>query len=250
MKTLVGLLAAGLSLSLMSCETTREISINADGTGKMVTTTDMSSMIGMAKMSGQDLDKEDKSVDTTIALAKMIDSIPDLSADEKALVKNGILGLNVNMKEEKLITKLEFPFTSTAEIAKLDQVSAKVMQQAMKNQAAKGGESAPPIPADEMPSATLDDYFKTTYTKGLIERKHIPEKYAAVGEDKNMQAMKEMAGQGMAMNTTIVYNLPKPAKKAEGKNVKLSEDKKKVTITTSTDDFFDDVTKLEFKIEY
>ncbi len=65
-----------------------------------------------------------------------------------------------------------------------------------------------------------------------------------------MQSLKEMAGQGMPMNTTLIYNLPKPAKKAEGKNVKLSEDKKKVTITSSVDDFFDDVTKLEFKIEY
>jgi hypothetical protein len=250
MKTLVGLLAVSFSLALMSCETTREISINADGSGKMVTTTDMSSMIGIAKMSGQDLDKEDKSVDTTIALAKMLDSIPDLTADEKALVKNGILGLNVNMKEEKLITKLEFPFSGTEQIAKLDQVSGKVMQQAMKKQAARGGEAAPPIPDDEMPSGSLEEYFKTTYSKGLIERKHIPEKYAAVGEDKNMQAVKEMAGQGMPMTTTIIYNLPKPAKKAEGKNVKLSEDKKKVTITTSTDDFFDDVTKLEFRIEY
>ena len=46
------------------------------------------------------------------------------------------------------------------------------------------------------------------------------------------------------------FNLPKPAKKAEGKNVKLSEDKKKVTITTSAEDFFEDVSKLEFRIEY
>jgi hypothetical protein len=65
-----------------------------------------------------------------------------------------------------------------------------------------------------------------------------------------MQAMKEMAGQGMPINTTLIFNLPRPAKKAEGKNVKLSADKKKVTITSSIDDFFDDVTKLEFKIEY
>ena len=250
MKKLLGLLLIGGSLALVSCETTREISFNQDGSGKMVTTTDMSSLIGIAKMSGKDMDKEDKAIDTTIALDKMVDSIPDLSADEKELVKKGILGLNVNMKEEKLITKLEFPFTSTAQITKLDQVSAKVMQQAMKKQAEQGAEGAPPIPADEMPKASMDDYFTMTYGKGVIEKKHIPEKYATVGEDKGMQALKEMAGQGMPMNTTLIYNLPKPAKKAEGKNVKLSEDKKKVTITSSVDDFFDDVTKLEFKIEY
>lgn len=249
MKKLLGLLVVVSSLTLISCETTREISFNKDGSGKMVTTTDMSSLIGIAKMSGKNMDKEDKALDTTITLDKMVDSIPDLSADEKELVKKGILGLNMNMKEEKLITKLEFPFTNAMQIAKLDQVSTKVMQQAMKKQATEG-EGAPPIPDDEMPKASMDDYFTITYGKGLIEKKHIPEKYATVGEDKGMQALKEMAGQGMPMNTTLIYNLPKPAKKAEGKNVKLSEDKKKVTITSSVDDFFDDVTKLEFKIEY
>jgi hypothetical protein len=249
MNKLLGLLGIGCALALVSCETTREISLNKDGSGKMVTTTDMSSLIGIAKMSGKDMEKEDKSVDTTIALKTMVDSIPDLTADEKELVKKGTLGLNVNMKEEKLITKLEFPFANGAEITKLDQVSAKVMQQAMKKQAGEGG-GAPPIGDDDMPKGSMDDYFTTTYAKGLIERKHIPEKYATVGEDKGMQAMKEMAGQGMPMNTTLIYNLPKPAKKVEGKNAKLSEDKKKVTITTSVDDFFDDVTKLEFKIEY
>ena len=64
----------------------------------------------------------------------MVDSIPDLSAEEKDLVKKGKLGLNLNMAEEKLVTKLEFPFSNTSANSKLDQLSAKVMQQAMKKQ--------------------------------------------------------------------------------------------------------------------
>ena len=38
--------------------------------------------------------------------------------------------------------------------------------------------------------------------------------------------------------------------KAEGKNVKLSEDKKKVTITASLDDFMSDASVFEYKIKY
>ena len=253
MKKLLGLLLMGSALAMTSCETTREISFNKDGSGKLVTTTDMSSLIGIAKMSGKDMEKEGKAVDTTIFLDKMADSIADLSTEEKELVKKGTLSLNMNMIEGKLITKLEFPFSNTGQISKLDQVSAKVMQQAMKKQAEEGtggAEGAPPIPTDEMPKGSMDDYFTITYGKGIIEKKHIPEKYATVGEDKGMQALKEMSGQGMPMNTTLIFNLPKRAKKAEGKNVKLSKDKKKVTITNSIDDFFDDITKLEFRIKY
>ena len=250
MKKLLGsLLVSGL-LILSSCDTTREITLNENGSGTLVTTTDMSGLIGIAKMSGKDLDKEDKSIDTTIALDKMVDSIPDLTSDEKALVKKGVLGLVMNMKEEKLVTRMEFPFDNSSQIKKLDEVSTKVMQQAMQKEASEGKDDAPAIPEDQMPKATIDDYFTVTYEKGLIQRKHIPEKYATVGEDQGMQALKEVSAQGMPINTTLIFNLPKPAKKIEGKNAKLSEDKKKVTITTSIDDFFDDVTKLEFKVEY
>ncbi|MFC0776206.1 hypothetical protein [Terrimonas alba] len=251
MKKLLGFLLAAGTVALTSCETTREISFNKDGSGTLVTTTDMSSLIGIAKMSGQGkgMDSVDKAIDTTISLDKMADSIPDLSPEEKDLVRKGVLGLNVNMTDEKLITKLQFPFTSGAQINKLDVISSKVMQQAMKKQAS-AGENAPPIPDDEMPKNSMDDYFTTTYGKNLIVKKHIPEKYAKVDDDKGMQALKEMAGQGMPMSNTLIFNLPSPAKKVEGKNVKLSEDKKKVTIVSSVDDFFDDITKLEFRIEY
>jgi len=253
MKKLWGLLFIGSALALVSCETTREITLKADGSGTLVTTTDMSGLIAIVKMSGQgkEIDSSEKSVDTTIYLNKYVDSIPDLSPAERELVKKGKLGLNLSMADEKLLTKLEFPFTSTSQISTLDQLSAKVMQQAMKKQMDSGDSSStPPIPTDEMPKANMDDYFTITYSKGRIEKKHIPEKYAGVADDKGMQSLKEMAGEGMPMNTTLIFNLPKPAKKAEGKNVKLSEDKKKVTIVNSVEDFFDDVTKLEFKIEY
>ena len=249
MKKLLGLLAAGGLFALTSCVTTREITFNENGSGKMVTTTDMSGLIGIAKMSGKDMEKEDQSIDTTIALDKMVDSIPDLTPDEKEIVRKGVLGLVMDMGNEKLVTKLEFPFSSGSQIKKLDQISAKVMQQAMQKQAG-AGEDASPMPDDELGKASIDEYFTVTYDKGLIERKHIAEKYAKVGEDQALQALKEASAQGMPMNTTIIFNLPKPAKKAEGKNLTLSEDKKKVTIKSSMDDFFEDVSKLEFRIEY
>lgn len=249
MKKLLGLLVAGGLFALTSCETTREITFNENGSGKMVTTTDMSGLIGIAKMSGKDMEKEDQSIDTTIALDKMVDSIPDLTPDEKEIVRKGVLGLVMDMANEKLVTKLEFPFSSGSQIKKLDQISAKVMQQAMQKQAG-AGEDASPMPDDELGKASIDEYFTVTYDKGLIERKHIAEKYAKVGEDQALQALKEASAQGMPMNTTIIFNLPKPAKKAEGKNLTLSEDKKKVTIKSSMDDFFEDVSKLEFRIEY
>jgi hypothetical protein len=64
-----------------------------------------------------------------------------------------------------------------------------------------------------MPKANMDDYFTITYSKGVIEKKHIPEKYAKVEDDKGMQSLKEMAGEGMPMNTTLIYNCQNPQKR-------------------------------------
>ena len=88
------------AFALVSCETTREITLKNDGSGTLVTTTDMSGLIAIAKMSGQgkELDSTEKSVDTTFSLNKIADSIPGLSATEKELVKKGKLGLNMNLR--------------------------------------------------------------------------------------------------------------------------------------------------------
>jgi hypothetical protein len=255
MKNLLTLLLIGGVLFLTSCETTREITINNDGTGKVVTTTDMSSLLGMAKMSGQGKELEeldDKAMDTVIALSSIADSLPDLTTEERALIKQGTLNFVMNMADEKFITKIEFPFTDPAQLSKLDKLTSKVVQQAMKKQMGGEGnedeESPMPGPGD-LPEGTVDDYFVMTYSKGVIEKKLNKEKHAKIEEDEGMKALQEMSAMGGGSNI-VIYNLPRPAKKAEGKNVKLSEDKKKVTITTTTGDFFDEATDLEYKIEY
>lgn len=254
MKKFLALISVGTAFMISGCEVTREISLNDNSSGTLVTTTDMSGMIGMAKMSGQgkDLDKVgDKVIDTTIALDKIADSIDDISAEDKALVKKGKLRLQMNMPDEKFLIKVQFPFNDPAEISKIDKVSSKLVQQALKKQLSQSGENGGAgMPSDgKIPDGSLDDYFTTTYSKGLIEKKLNKDKYAKLGEDESMQALKQMAGMGAGNSTTII-NLPRPAKKAEGKNLKISDDKKKITITSNAEDFFDDGASLEFRIEY
>lgn len=233
---------------LSSCETTREITLNENGGGTFVTTTDMSGMIAIAKMNDKDNKMaEEKGLDTTVMLDKLVDSIPDLSAKDKDLLRTGKLDVQIDMANDKFLTRLHFDFANSEQLTQLAKLSQKVTQEAMKKQM---GDANTSMPEEGMPETDIEDYFTTTYSKGIIEKKLNAEKYAGVSNDQGMEALKQIAGQGMAMNTTYVFNLPRPAKKAEGKGVKLSEDKKKVTINTSTEDFFDDPSKFEFRIEY
>lgn len=259
MKKILSVLLAGGAFFLTSCETTREITLKEDGSGIIVTTTDMSGLIGMAKMAGQGnqemQEMGDKSIDTTIQLSSIVDSLKDLSSDERELVKKGTLGFIMNMEDEKFVTRLEFPFASTSQLPTIDKVTGKVVKEAMKSQMGKdekkeGEEGSAGMPgADDLPEGSMDDYYEMTYSNGLIEKKLNKEKYAKVDEDQGMKALQEMSSMGIG-STTLIFNLPRAAKKVEGKNAKLSEDKMKVTITSSAEDFFDDATDLEFRIEY
>lgn len=240
-------------LLLTSCDTTREISINENGSGTYSNTMDLSSIIGLAKMSGgEGMDElKDKKMDTTILLASIVDSIPGLSADEKRIAQKGTMHIVMNIDDEKFLTKMDFPFTSVTELGTITKFSGTAMQEALKKQVGdKKGGGASPMGDDDMPTGAIDQYFKYTYSKGLIQRTLIAEKYATVGDDKGMQSMKEMATQGLPMSNKTIIKLPKAAKKAEGKGVKLSDDKKTVTIEDSIEDFFDDGKALEYTIEY
>jgi hypothetical protein len=254
MKKTVLLFIAGIMVFLSSCETTKEISLQKDGSGVLVTTNDMSGLIGLAKMSGQGTDEMnkfgDKAIDTVISLNDILDSVPELSSADKDLIRNGSLGLTMNLKNEKFVTKLNFPFNSPGDIDKLDKLSAKMAGEVLKKQMANTGENLPPeLAGAGMPKGSFEDYFITTYSKGLIERKLIAEKYTHVNEDEAMVAMKQMASMGIG-NTTLIINLPVPAKKAEGNSLTISDDKKKVTITSNAEDFFSDGKKFEFRVEF
>lgn len=249
-KTLFSLLAA-CSFFLVGClETTQEVTINEDGSGTVSYTNDMSAVIGMLKQMGSadDMKGMDQAIDSTISLEKMADSVQDLSDEEKSLMKTGVMHVNMDMKNEKFLTKLNFPFKSTTSIAVCDQLSGKMIGEALKGQAMMGATAEGDGGSPKM--SGFDDYFKTVYANGKIEKTLIKEKYDKVGEDEMLSSMKEGAAMGLGMKANYIINLPRPAKKAEGKGITLSDDKKKVTIAVDMDDFFDEPAKFEFLIEY
>ena len=153
----------------------------------------------------------------------------------------------MDMKKDKFLTKLSFPFSSPSQIGDINKLSGKVMAETMKDQIA--GES--PMEADKMPEpSSFDDYYKIEFSEGELTKKVNKEKYAGAESDEYLSGIKQAASMGLVMKATYVINLPRPATKAEGKYVKLSEDKMKVTISADIDDFFEDASAFEFKIKY
>jgi hypothetical protein len=139
------------------------------------------------------------------------------------------------------------PFSNPGDIDKLNRISEKLMMEIVEKQMGK----LPEIGMEDLPKQTsIEDYFTVDYSKGLIVKSLNKEKYVTATEDQYLKAMREAAAMGIPMTATYIINLPAPAKKAEGKNIKISKDNKQITVKVSIDNFFDDPAKFEFRIEY
>jgi hypothetical protein len=251
-------------------DTVDEFTIAENGSGIFINSLDMGKILGLAKTMGGDSDDmkelEKHKTDTVVNLKDIKDSLKNLTAAEKKIASTGTLRIQLDGKDDKLNFTFTFPFSNTSEIAPIQKVLKKaksniideIMTNVMgmdnkkedgnKNKGLFGNEEDVEQP-EEM-GANLDQYYTSVYEKGKFTRKLNKEKYATVSDDKMLKSMQEMAQMGMTVNMKTVINLPKPAKKAEGKGVKLSADKKKITMEGTLDDFFEDGSYFEYNIEY
>jgi hypothetical protein len=251
MKKILSVLVVVSVLVLTGCfETAQEITLNEDGTGTVVNANDMSAMMGLAKqMAGKDLEKiGDEKMDTSFSMASRVDSIEGLSEEEKTMLKTATLQIMMNVKDEKFLTKMNFPFTKTSQVATMNRLSSKLMQDAIADQL--GDDQAMNPMGEKTTISSFDDYYISEFSNGLLVRSLNKEKYALAPEDKYLKSLREASSMGMPLTATYIINLPRPAKKAEGKGILLSEDRKKVTVKADIDDFFIDPAKLEYRIEY
>lgn len=251
-KIVFSLLPLCISLLLTGClETTEEVTLQEDGSGLLSTTSDMGTLLDLAKNmgGGEELKKAgDKAMDTTFSLGNQAEEMTDLSAEEKELLKKGSMNMKFNLKNNEFKTRLDFPFHNPAEIAAFNRLSGKLISTALKNQV--GSQDMGGMGMEMPPFSSFNDYYTLEFENGELKRKLNKEKYASVSGDEYLNSLKQAAAMGIPVSTTYVYNLPRPAEKAEGKNVQLSEDRKKVTVKAMLDDFFDEPEKLEFKIKY
>jgi hypothetical protein len=248
-KLILSILTAS-SFFLTGClETVQEITLNEDGSGTYVNTNDMGKVLTVAKnMGGTSSDKmPQQAVDTSFSFDSMTEIMTNLSAEEKELLKKGTIHIRMNVEEEQFLTKMTFPFSSLNDIQKFNKLSGMMMMESLKGQMP----TEMPMGEEGLPeTSSFDDYYTLEFSNGELKKKLNKEKYTNAESDEYLNGLKQAGAMGLPVISTIIINLPRPAEKAEGKNVKLSEDKKKVTITSTMDDFYDNPESLEFKIKY
>ncbi|MBL7750594.1 MAG: hypothetical protein JNN29_04380 [Chitinophagaceae bacterium] len=251
------------SIGLVSCfDVFNDVTIKEDGSGVMSTKVDMSAMMGMlAGMGG--MGEEKVKMDTSFVLGMMVDSVENLTKEEKDLFRQASVSMNMDSEEGAMVVNLDIPFKKMEDLAQIRDIMKKAdfMGKSLSKLGGKTGGEDTEEAGDPIPGLTVggkepgipspDDYFEYSYAKGKISRKQISEKIGALANDEVLSKMKEMIEQGVpAMRTVYTIHLPRPVKKAEGKNVVVSDDKKTVTVENTLDELFDDPSKFEFEIEF
>jgi len=252
-------LAVPLLLLTGCLEVTQNLTINKDGSGVISSTTDLRQVVTLAmQMAGDKIKEQKKNMDTTVQFKTLFDSATNMSAANKELLKNGLVHVVMRMDDNKYLITSTIPFKKMVDIEKINtamqkDVSGRFLDNALKEamkQSNAGDTSSIPEPRQTPPLSLPENYFILTCKNGLISRTADKIKLALLDQDEMLNQMKQIGSMGAPLKTNFVIQLPRPAKKFEGKNLTLSDDKKTVTISNELNDLFEDPTLFEFRVEY
>jgi len=253
-------LTVAFTIFLVSCyEVNEEIEINADGSGTYVTKMDMSQLIDMMQTFAgeEELKKDglDKVYDTTILFKNMLDSAKDVTAEQKELMKDGQMKLQMNIKEKIFKMDMNFPYKNLNTLQQLMSGkggSGTGLTTVFKNMFGKKDDANPDQPAtpNGPDMGDIAGIYDVTLKNGLIEKKVNAAKYKALTERPEMAQMKQMGTSGMEILYTTTIKLPRAAKTPTNPLLKLSEDKKTVTMKYNLLELLENPEKFAYSIQY
>lgn len=248
--------AALLLFCLAGCyEVNEEITIDDKGAGTYLTKMDMSALIQMMQTMGgeEEMTKNglDRAIDTTIGMKSILDSSQSATPEQKRLFKDGTMKLQLNVKESLFKADINFPFKSFSDLQSLMSGSGTAgLAQVFKKVFSGPDSTQSSQQMQDQGFDQINNVFDVTVTKGSIVRKLNEAKYKALMEKPELAQIKQMTGNGFEMMYTTTIKLPRPVKKADNALIKLSDDKKTVTIKYDLMKLFDTPEKFSYSISY
>jgi hypothetical protein len=251
MKILKFILSAVIAFSFAGClDINEKVDVKKDGSGQLTMDMDMSQMIEMLQnyMGKEEMAKKGmQKMDTTIYMKDIVDTMKNLSAEKKSLLRPGQVHLKMDVDAKVFTTHMQFPFTSQANLQKLYVVMSDGSLGGANLFGGMGGDQAGGASPDMNQFNGIYDF---TSRDGLMEKKVNQEKWKKLTEDPQLAQMKQAAQMGMEINYTTTIVLPRAVKKVDNPLAKLSEDKTTVTMKFNLIDVFEKPDQFNYHIEY
>lgn len=252
------LTVAGMLLLAGCFEINEDIDVKANGSGVYAIHTDMSQLLqAMQSYLGKDeMDKQmpSKNIDTTVMMRTLLDTAKNISAENKALIKDGSVHLLLNIDQKVFKSDVVIPFKSLSDLQKL--YNSMNNQSLGFTQLFKGMAGKPDSASNSGNDNSMPDMnqFNAIYDfeshDGLLSRKLNPEKWKALQASPQYAQMKDAGNMGITIPYTLTINLPRPVKKVDNILAKLFPDKKKVIMQYNLIEVFDHPEKFEYTIVY
>jgi len=243
-------LSAALAFSFAGClDIDERLDVNKDGSGQLAMDIDMSQMVDILQqyMGKEELQKKGlQKMDTTILMKDVIDS-SKLSADKKAILRPGRVHIKLDMDAKVFTIHSMFPFKNQADLEKLYTLQNDGSTLGNAHLFGNLGGDSAGGPGD---INQFNGIFDFKCRDGLLSKKLNKEKFDALKNDPQMAEIKQATQMGIEINYTSTLSLPRPVKKIDNPLLKLSDDKKTVTMKFNLIDVFDHPGQFEYTVEY
>ncbi len=260
MKKIKYFLAIASLLMLAGCfDINEDIDVKADGKGTFSIHTDMSQLIQAMQnyLGKEEMDKQmpTKNMDTTVMMRTLMDTAQGISAENKALIKDGSVHMKLNMGEKIFKSDIVIPFSTLANLQELyNSMNNQSLgfTQLFKVMTGKKDTAAAGVGAGaEMPDMNqFNAIYDFESRDGLISRKLNADKWKKLKESPQYAQMKEAGQMGISIPYTLTVKLPRPVKKVDNMLAKLFPDRKTVIIQYNLIEVFDHPEKFEYTIVY
>jgi hypothetical protein len=247
-----------LMVFLAGCfEINEGIEVKTDGSGVYSVHTDMSQLLQAMQtyLGKEEMDKQlpSKNIDTTVMMRTLLDTAKNITAENKALVKDGYVRLRLNMDKKEFFSDIVIPYKSLSDLQKL--YNSMNNQTLGFNQLFKGMAGKPDSTTAGSDNSMPDmNQFNSIYDfechDGLMSRKLNAEKWKALQASPQFAQMKEAGSAGIAIPYTLTVVVPRPVKKVDNSLAQLFPDRKKVIIQYNLIEVFDHPEKFEYTIVY
>jgi hypothetical protein len=238
-------------------EINEDIDVKPDGKGVYSVHTDMSQLLqAMQSYLGKDeMDKQmpSKNIDTTVMMRNLLDTAKNISAENKALTRDGSVHLLLNMDQKEFKSDVVIPFKSLSDLQQL--YNSMNNQSLGFTQLFKGMAGKPDSTSSGNDSGMPDmNQFNAIYDfvshDGLLSRKLNAEKWKVLQASSQYAQMKDAGNMGISIPYTLTISLPRPVKKVDNSLAKLFPDRKKVVFQYNLIEVFDHPEKFEYTIVY
>ncbi|MBI2731084.1 MAG: hypothetical protein HYX40_10085 [Sphingobacteriales bacterium] len=266
MKKLLYLFVIALTICFTACiDSEEKISLKEDGSGTYQVTMDMGKMISMLSAFGGDEKKKLEKKDTVIYFKDYADTSTTLTAEEKEILRTGKILAHVDTDKGEMKIVMDALFKNASQLSylrtNLQEMVGKTKAMEKLNdkkedkpaeEGTHGMDLTPKMGAPKGNANPFKDYyeFKATANSLSYVVKDKAAAMKALETNEDLQMFKKMAPMMGDMSFSTVIELPKAAKKVEGVNAKLSDDKKTVTIATTFKQIFANLDAMAFKVEY